>query len=135
MHAMQDNPLDADQFKGSIILIASTSGYFGGTGVVSYVSSKHAVVGLARASQKKAKELAVRVNVIAPFVTPTYITEGYANEWKKRGLPANTVEDVARAIVSTSTDSGCNGQSVMVRVLLKILSLVLTTSGRLLEES
>ena len=94
MHAMKSNALDLDGARGSVILIASTSGYFGGTGVVSYISSKHGVVGLGRSSQRAANQLNVRVNIVAPFFTPTYITTGYSEEWKKRGLPANTVEDV-----------------------------------------
>ncbi|KAH6633546.1 hypothetical protein C7974DRAFT_452900 [Boeremia exigua] len=114
MHAMQSNPPDADGARGSVVLIASTSGYFGGTGVVSYISSKHGVVGLARASQRKASELGVRVNVVAPFFTPTYITTGYSEQWRERGLPANTVEGVADAIVATSTDPSRKGHSVMV---------------------
>jgi NAD(P)-dependent dehydrogenase (short-subunit alcohol dehydrogenase family) len=113
---MASNAPDLDGARGSIVLIASTSGYFGGTGVVSYISSKHGVVGLARASQRKANELDVRVNVVAPFFTPTYITTGYSEEWKKRGLPANTVEDVAKAVVETSMDPARKGHSVMVSV-------------------
>jgi NAD(P)-dependent dehydrogenase (short-subunit alcohol dehydrogenase family) len=111
---MSSNAPDSVGSKGSIVLIASTSGYFGGTGVVSYISSKHGVVGLARASQRKANELGVRVNVVAPFFTPTYITVRYADEWKKRGLPANTVEDVAKAIVETSVAPERKGHSIMV---------------------
>lgn len=114
MHAMQSNTPDADDARGSVILIASTSGYFGGTGVVSYISSKHGVVGLARASQRKANELGVRVNVVAPFFTPTYITTGYSEQWKKKGLAANTAEGVADVIVITSTDPTRKGHSVMV---------------------
>ncbi|KAF9741886.1 hypothetical protein PMIN06_008001 [Paraphaeosphaeria minitans] len=114
MHSMRSNPLDFDGARGSIILTASTSGYFGGTGVVSYIATKHAVVGAARASQRKAKELNIRVNVLAPFFTPTYITGRYSDEWKNRGLPANTVEDVANAVMSTSTDPARKGHHVMV---------------------
>ena len=111
---MRSNKQDASGSRGSIILIASTSGYFGGTGVVSYIASKHGVVGLARSSQSVAKELNVRVNVVAPFFTPTYITGGYSEEWKKRGLPANTVEDVAKAVVETSEDAERRDAHVMV---------------------
>ncbi|KAF1925570.1 3-hydroxyacyl-CoA dehydrogenase type-2 [Didymella exigua CBS 183.55] len=114
MHAMQSNDQDADGARGSVILIASTSGYFGGTSVVSYISSKHGVVGLARASQRRAAELDVRVNVVAPFFTPTHITTGYSEKWRERGLPANTVEGVADTIVTTSTDPTRKGHSVMV---------------------
>jgi NAD(P)-dependent dehydrogenase (short-subunit alcohol dehydrogenase family) len=121
MHSMSSNAPDSDGSKGSVVLIASTSGYFGGTGVVSYISSKHGVVGLARASQRKANEMGVRVNVVAPFFTPTYITVGYADEWKKRGLPANTVEDVAKAIVETSVAAERKGNSMMVRIDTDVL--------------
>lgn len=114
MHSMSSNSPDSDGAKGAVILVASTSGYFGGTGVVSYISSKHGVVGLARASQRKAKDLGVRVNVVAPFFTPTYMTTGYSKEWQKRGLPANAVQDVAKAIVETSMDPNRKGHSVMV---------------------
>lgn len=117
MHAMQSNPPDKDGARGSITLIASTSGYFGGTGVVSYISSKHGVVGLARASQRKANEVGVRVNVVAPFFTPTYITAGYAEQWEERGIPANTVEGVADAIVAASIDPGRKGHSMLVSEL------------------
>lgn len=115
MHSLSSNPPSPS--KGSIILIASTSGYFGGTGVASYISSKHGVVGLARACQKKAAELNIRVNVVAPFFTPTHITDGYAEAWKKRGLPANTVDDVARVVVETSVDEGRRGCSFMVSLI------------------
>ncbi|KAF2106148.1 hypothetical protein BDV96DRAFT_508419 [Lophiotrema nucula] len=103
-----------DGARGSVILIASTSGYFGGTGVVGYISSKHGVVGLCRSSQRKANEFGLRVNVVAPFFTPTYITGEYSDAWRKRGLPANTVEDVAKAVVETSMDPQRKGHSVMV---------------------
>ena len=114
MHSMKSNPPDSDDSRGSIVLIASTSGYFGGTGVVSYIASKHAVVGLCRASQRVANQLQIRVNVVAPFFTPTYITGGYSAEWKERGLPANTVEDVATAVVEASSNPKRKGHGVMV---------------------
>jgi NAD(P)-dependent dehydrogenase (short-subunit alcohol dehydrogenase family) len=131
MHSMSFNPPDPSGSKGSVVLIASTSGYFGGTGVVSYISSKHGVVGLARASQRKASELGIRVNVVAPFFTPTYITTGYSDEWKKRGLPANTVEDVAKAIVETSIDPERKGHSVMAsfEMSLPLFNLANIISG------
>ncbi|KAJ4361957.1 hypothetical protein N0V83_010898 [Neocucurbitaria cava] len=128
MHSMASNALDADGARGSIVLIASTSGYFGGTGVVSYISSKHGVVGLARASQRVANQHSVRVNVVAPFFTPTHITGGYSEQWKARGLPANTVEDVAAAIVATSTDPARKGHSMMVAgSLIKEIETARTT--------
>ena len=57
MHSMSKNDVGTDGARGSIILIASTSGYFGGTGVVSYISSKHGVVGVMRSSQRRGERL------------------------------------------------------------------------------
>ena len=133
MYHMRTNPPDKEGARGSVILIASTSGYFGGTGVVGYISSKHGVVGLCRSSQRKANEFGVRVNVVAPFFTPTYITGGYSDEWRKRGLPANTVGDVAKAVVETSMDPQRKGHSVMVSLhcyLIRILGNLLMCTGR-----
>ncbi|KAF2267735.1 NAD(P)-binding protein [Lojkania enalia] len=82
--------------------------------VVSYIASKHGVVGLCRSSQRVSNQLQIRVNVVAPFFTPTYITGSYSEKWKERGLPANTVEDVANAIIETSTNPARRGHSIMV---------------------
>jgi NAD(P)-dependent dehydrogenase (short-subunit alcohol dehydrogenase family) len=101
MFYMKSNPVDPiTKSRGSVVLVASTSGYFGGTGVVSYISSKHGTIGLLRSSQKVAAQHAIRVNGVAPFFTPTYITGGYSDKWKEKGLQANTTTDVANAIVS-----------------------------------
>ena len=102
MYYMGRNPIDPmTNSRGSVVLVASTSGYFGGTGVVSYISSKHGVIGLLRSSQKTATQHQIRVNGVAPFFSPTYITGGYSEKWKEKGLPANTTVDVAQAIVSS----------------------------------
>ena len=73
MHAMQSNPPDKDGARGSITLIASTSGYFGGTGVVSYVSSKHGVVGLTRTAALEYVKQGIRVNAVNPGLIDTQI--------------------------------------------------------------
>ncbi|KAI1262747.1 hypothetical protein F5Y18DRAFT_396168 [Xylariaceae sp. FL1019] len=99
---------------GSIVLVASTSGYFGGTGVSAYVASKHGVIGLLRSSQTVAKKYGVRVNCVAPFFTPTHITASYAKRWKEAGLEANTVDGVATAIVNVSLDESAKGSSYLV---------------------
>lgn len=105
-----NEPSLSDGSRGSIILVSSTSGYFGGTAVVSYVASKHGVMGLLRASQKAAKEKGVRVNAVAPFFTPTHITSSYAKAWREEGLLENSPADVALAIAQTATDSSMKGR-------------------------
>jgi len=99
----------------SILLVASTSSYFGGTGVAAYVASKHGVLGLLRASQNVARENGVRLNAIAPFLTPTHITAGFAHRWDEAGLEKNTPDRVAEAIALVALDPERQGNCVLVR--------------------
>lgn len=99
----------------SIVLIGSTSSYFGGTGVAAYVASKHGVLGLLRASQSTARDLGVRVNGIAPFFTPTHITAGFSRRWRDQGLEENSPERVAEAIAFIALDESRQGECVLVR--------------------
>ena len=110
MHTMQNNGAAG----GSIVLIASTSGYFGGTGVAAYITSKHGVVGLLRSSQTTAAKHNIRLNAVAPFFTPTHITANFAEAWKASGLESNTPRDVAHVILQTSLDTTKHGTSVLV---------------------
>jgi NAD(P)-dependent dehydrogenase (short-subunit alcohol dehydrogenase family) len=98
----------------SILLVASTSSYFGGTGVTAYIASKHGVLGLLRACQPTAQKYGVRVNAIAPFLTPTHITAGFAHRWGEAGLEKNTPDRVAEAIALVALDGERWGDCVMV---------------------
>ncbi|CAG8898670.1 unnamed protein product [Penicillium egyptiacum] len=98
----------------AIILVASTSGYFGDTGVAAYVASKHGVIGLLRASQTAAQKYGIAVKAIAPFFTPTQITTGLTEKWKAAGLETNTPEMVARAIVRSSVDDTKSGACTLI---------------------
>ncbi|KAJ5091982.1 hypothetical protein NUU61_006852 [Penicillium alfredii] len=113
LHYMKQHP-DAQQSLKSILLVGSTSSYFGGTGVTAYIASKHGVLGLLRASQSAAREHSVRVNAIAPFLTPTHITAGFAQRWDEAGLEKNTPEKVADAIALVALDKTRRGNCVMV---------------------
>ncbi|KAJ5804449.1 uncharacterized protein N7518_000752 [Penicillium psychrosexuale] len=98
----------------SILLVASTSSYFGGTGVAAYVASKHGVLGLLRACQNVARVHGVRVNAVAPFLTPTHITAGFARKWDEAGLEKNTPDRVADAIAFMALDDKREGECVLV---------------------
>ncbi|KAG7433355.1 3-oxoacyl-[acyl-carrier-protein] reductase FabG [Fusarium oxysporum f. sp. raphani] len=89
--------------RGSVILVTSTSGYFGTTGVGAYITSKHGLTGLLRASQQVARNLGIGVNAVAPFFTPTPTFKELAEKWKNSGLKSNTPGDVAQAIALAST--------------------------------
>ena len=114
-HMKQQEPLPGSRHKGSVMLIASTSGYFGGSGVMAYVASKHGVVGLLRACQRTAAKNLVRVNAIAPYFTPTHMVGSFSEEWVKQGLPANTTLDVATAVATTALNEDLAGNTMLVR--------------------
>lgn len=101
---------------GTVVLVASTSGYFGGTGVAAYVSSKHAIIGLLRSSQATATKNNIRVNAVAPFFTPTHITSSYADKWQQAGLEGNTPDGVAAVILQASLEKK-SGMCILVRVM------------------
>jgi len=111
----------------SVILLASTSSYFGGTGVAAYIASKHAVLGLLRAAHSKAAELGVRVNAVAPFLTPTHITEGFAERWRAEGLEENTPERVAEAVAYMALDERRAGECVLVSPFILALGIAVLT--------
>ncbi|GJP93769.1 hypothetical protein AnigIFM63604_000063 [Aspergillus niger] len=105
---------EKEKKNGSIVLVASTSGYFGGTGVTAYVASKHGVVGLLRASQVTAQKYGIRVNAVAPFMTPTRMTAGLSQSWQDAGLEANTPERVAEVIEQVGMDTARRGSCMLV---------------------
>ncbi|CAK7274527.1 hypothetical protein SEPCBS119000_006218 [Sporothrix epigloea] len=108
LHTMRHN-----EAGGSILLVASTSGYFGGTGVAAYITSKHGVIGLLRSCQAAAKQNGVRLNAVAPFFTPTHITANFADAWAAAGLEGNTADDVARVVLQQALNPAMSGSCVL----------------------
>lgn len=102
------------------MIIASPSSYFGGTGVISYVTSKHGVIGLLRSCQRVAGLIGVRVNAVAPAFTPTSITSSFAADWAKNGLPQNSTQDVAEAILDTAMNVEFRGRCIIVSITFSL---------------
>ncbi|KAF5580400.1 short-chain dehydrogenase reductase SDR [Fusarium pseudoanthophilum] len=88
-----------------VVLVTSTSGYIGTTGVGAYVTSKHGLTGLLRASQQVARGLGININAVAPFFTPTPTFKELAEKWKDSGLKSNTPADVAETIALASSQN------------------------------
>lgn len=114
MHYMRHNSVVQHHHRGSIVLVTSTSGYFGFSGNAAYVASKHGIVGLLRASQPLAEKLGMRVNAIAPSLTPTRITAGFGDRFEKAGVASNTTAQAAEAILSAALDPDRNGTCYLV---------------------
>jgi len=118
---MCDNEISEHGSRGSIVLVASTSGYFGSTGNAAYIASKHGVVGLLRACQQRAEALQIRVNAVAPSFTPTYITAGFGDSFQKAGLESNTPEMVGMAIACAALESSRQGSCCLVSKITRKL--------------
>ncbi len=113
---MRNQSSSQNHYCCSIVLVTSTSGYFGFSGNTAYVASKHGVVGLLRASQPLAEKLRIRVNAVAPSFTPTHITAGFGNTFEKAGVESNTLEQVATAIAFAALDPERLGTCCLVSV-------------------
>ena len=119
------HPHMARRSGGSIVSISSITFFVGHAGLIHYVSSKGAVVGLTRALAREVGAENIRVNAIAPGAFPTRaerlpgrdlakmnreVLEAQA--LKRRGRP----EDVAAAVVFLASDdsSFITGQTLLV---------------------
>jgi 3-oxoacyl-[acyl-carrier protein] reductase len=118
-------PSMARRGGGSIVSVSSITFFVGHAGLIHYVSSKGAVVGLTRALAREVGSENIRVNAIAPGAFPTRaerlpgrdlvkmnqeVLESQA--LKRRGRP----EDVADAVVFLASDlsSFITGQTLLV---------------------
>ncbi|OQV09895.1 hypothetical protein CLAIMM_13972 [Cladophialophora immunda] len=113
-HMAQNEARFSDGSRGSIVLVTSTSGYFGGTGAAAYISSKHGATGLLRGSQLAANKVLVRVNGVAPNFTATQLTQNLAREWYAAGMEANSPHNVAWMIAQMSADPSKRGACCLV---------------------
>jgi short-subunit dehydrogenase len=104
LYHMQHNQLTSTSGRsGTAILVTSTSGYFGSTGVGAYIASKHGITGLLRGAQEVGRELGISINAVAPSFTPTPTFKALGEKWKKSGLKPNTLDSVATAIALACT--------------------------------
>jgi NAD(P)-dependent dehydrogenase (short-subunit alcohol dehydrogenase family) len=67
------------QGHGSIVNTSSTSGLLGNPGVVAYVASKHAVIGLTRAAAVEGGPKGIRVNCVAPGPLESPMMDNFEN--------------------------------------------------------
>ena len=69
-------PLMEEQGGGVIVNTASASGLTALPGIASYITSKHAVIGLTRAAALEAAPKKIRINCICPAFVETPLTAG-----------------------------------------------------------
>ncbi|RSM16691.1 hypothetical protein CDV31_004463 [Fusarium ambrosium] len=114
LHYLGQNKPSSTGSRGSIVFVTSTSGYFGSTGNAAYISSKHGVVGLMRASLRRAASLGISLSSVAPCYTPTHLTAGFGQKITDAGLNANTPEGVALVAASLACDGTAHGLACLV---------------------
>src|SRR5699024_3670279 len=67
-----------------------------------------------KGSQVAGEKYSVRINDVAPFMTPTAMAENFAHEWKARGFPVNRPETVAEVIATLAMDWNQRGPCYLV---------------------
>ena len=112
----------AKQKKGSIINIASTAGILGDSGMLSYGSSKAALISATKVMAAELGQFNIRVNAVAPSVT---ITEMYNQMEEKSRIKlisssflqrAAEPDEVANVVLFLASDlsSFVNGQTIRI---------------------
>jgi 3-oxoacyl-[acyl-carrier protein] reductase len=87
--------------RGRLIVISSTSGQIGQAGQVNYSASKAGLIGAARALAREVGRKGLIVNVVAPGVIETEMTEALPRDQVLPLIPLQrfgTVDDVASVV-------------------------------------
>ncbi|KAK5109269.1 hypothetical protein LTR62_007143 [Meristemomyces frigidus] len=101
----------------SLTLVSSVAGFREDPGLYVYTASKHGVLGLMRSLRSalsQSKPYPIRTNAICPWMTTTRLVAGLEDLWSKEGLPANSPEDVARAIVAVLSEGKVTGGTMYI---------------------
>jgi 3-oxoacyl-[acyl-carrier protein] reductase len=107
---------------GRIINIASVVAYTGNAGQASYASAKAGLIGLSKSVAREVATRGITVNVVAPGLVDTDMTDRLSEEirtWMLDQVPMGrpgTVEDVAAAVAFLASDDAAymTGQTIKV---------------------
>ena len=84
--------------RKTLILIGSLGGYLEFNNA-EYCSSKWAVRGLFRSIRSMMEDLGYRVNLIAPTIMDTPMSNDFAEICRAKGIPVGNVSDVVDAVI------------------------------------
>lgn len=103
---------------GRIVVIGSTGSYFSIPDMPLYAASKHAVLGLMRATSRRTEclENGISVTMVAPSITATQMTKEVSKELPET-IVISSVHDIASAvsIAITRPQESINGKSLLVQ--------------------
>lgn len=105
--------------RGRIVAISSTAGQIGQAGQVNYSASKAGLIGAVKALAREVGKKNILVNVVAPGVIATEMTEHLPEKEMKKIIPVNrfgAVEDVAATVdfLCSDAQSYIHGQVIGV---------------------
>ncbi|MFI5894512.1 SDR family NAD(P)-dependent oxidoreductase [Actinoplanes sp. NPDC051513] len=86
--------------RGNVVVVSSIAGLFAGPGVVGYVTSKHALIGLTRSLARDYGRFGVRANVVCPGWVRTAMADEQMDDL---GRKLDLGRDEAYALVSKDT--------------------------------
>lgn len=101
LHAL--TPMLRESGRASVVLVSSINGERGKFGQANYAASKAGLIALGRTAARELGRFGVRVNVLAPGLIRTPMTEGLPEDVEKRAVEETALgrigrpEDVARA--------------------------------------
>jgi len=107
---------------GKIVLVSSINAERGKFGQANYAASKAGLIGLARTAARETGRFGIRVNVVAPGMIATAMTEGLPEEIKAAAAAESALgvvgrpEDVAHAVLflASSMSGHVTGQVLRV---------------------
>lgn len=107
---------------GSIVLVSSINGERGKFGQSNYAASKAGLLGLARSAARELGGFGIRVNVVAPGLIRTPMTDRLPREVLDRAIAETALghpgapEDVARAVLFLASDLSRHVTGQVLRV-------------------
>ncbi|KAK9457423.1 hypothetical protein V1511DRAFT_508862 [Dipodascopsis uninucleata] len=99
----------------NMILFSSVAGFKESPGICVYQATKHAVIGILRATRKYTPiSDYIRINVICPWMTLTRMVEGIKDGWIKNKLPTSMPSEVANITIGVAAEGTVSGECIFI---------------------